>query len=87
MPEIKLDYPIKVDGKETTVLNMRRAKARDMIAADSAGPSPAEKEVRLFANLCEIPPDAVEELDMADYMKVQEVYQSFLSSVRGTPAR
>lgn len=43
------------------------------------GNSDAEKEVALIANLASISREAVEELDLADYSKIQEVLQGFLS--------
>jgi len=39
----------------------------------------AEKEVALIANLASISREAVEELDLADYNKIQEALQDFLS--------
>ena len=41
--------------------------------------SSADNEIRLFANLCEVSPGLIEELDMADYMRLQRVYEGFLS--------
>ena len=79
MTDIKLSYPIKSDGKEITSINIRRPKVRDQLSADKAAGADGEKEVALFANLCELPPSAIEELDMADYTKLQEAYSSFLS--------
>jgi hypothetical protein len=78
---IKLKYPITVDGTETEALYMRRAKVRDQLLVDkasAAGKSAAEKEVLLFANLCEVAPEAISELDMADYKHIQDAYSDFL---------
>ncbi len=78
---IELKYPIPIDGIETAALQMRRPKVRDQVLVDKAtmvGKSAAEKEVLLFANLCEVAPEAMQELDMADYKKLQETYGSFL---------
>jgi len=76
---IKLKYPIDVAGEQITSLNLRRPKVRDMMAADKASGSEAEKEVSLFANLCEVSPDAIMELDGKDYQQLQETYSGFLS--------
>ena len=38
-----------------------------------------DSEIRMFANLCEVAPAVIEELDMADYMRLQRVYEGFLS--------
>ena len=79
MTTIKLKHPITIDGAEVSELNLRRPKVRDVRAADKAGSSDGEREIRLFANLCEVTPAAIEELDMADYLQVQRAYQDFLS--------
>jgi hypothetical protein len=79
METIKLKYPIDVAGEKITSLNLRRPKVRDMLAADKATGSDAEKEVHLFANLCEVSPDAIMELDGADYRQLQDTYSDFLS--------
>lgn len=42
------------------------------------GQSDAEKEVALIANLADLPKETIEELDLADYNKIQEVLQDFL---------
>ena len=76
---ITLKYPVTVDGIEVTTLTMRRAKVRDSRDAQRDGGSSAEAEIRLFANLCEVTPAAIEEIDMADYARIQKVYEGFLS--------
>ena len=50
-----------------------------MLSVESAQISDAEKEINLFANLCEVTPEALMELDMSDYAKLQKAYQDFLS--------
>jgi len=79
MGAIKLKYPIEVAGEKITSLNLRRPKVRDMLAADKAADSEAEKEVAMFANLCEVSRDAILELDGADYGNLQKAYSDFLS--------
>ncbi len=79
MEEIKLKYPIKVDGIEIKSLKMRRPKVRDRMAVEKQSASDAEKEVNLIANLCEVSPDALSELDLADYKLLQDKITDFLS--------
>ena len=76
---ITLQYPVTVDGTVYTTLTMRRAKVRDSRDAQRGGGSNADAEIRLFANLCEVTPAAIEEIDMADYARMQKVYEGFLS--------
>ena len=39
-----------------------------------------EKEIRLFANLCEVQPSIIEELDESDYATLQKAYMDFFKS-------
>ncbi|MCD6526999.1 MAG: phage tail assembly protein [Desulfuromonas sp.] len=79
MSEIKLATPIEVDGVTVKALSMREPRVRDMLAAEKAHSDPAQKEIAMFATLCEVAPSALEELTMKDYAKVQQVYSGFLS--------
>ena len=76
---IQLTYPVELNGLTVSELQIRRPKVRDMLAADKAQGSEAEKEIRMFANLCEVEPDLIESLDLSDYASLQRVYQGFLS--------
>ena len=75
---IKLDFPIQVEGKKITELNMRRASLGDQIAAEHDSKTDMERETRLFANLCGLSPDDFHQLDLKDYKKVQETFKGFL---------
>ena len=75
--QIKLSHPVMSDGTELWVLNLRRPKVRDVILAAKLGGSDEEKEVRMFANLCEVAPETIEEMDIADYKELQESYKAF----------
>lgn len=79
MSTIEIKHPISVDGVKVKSLKLRRPKVRDMLSVESAQISDAEKEINLFANLCEVTPEALMELDMSDYAKLQKAYQDFLS--------
>lgn len=75
---IQLGSPIAASGGTFGKLNMRAPKVRDLLAVDKIK-GDAAKEIRLFANLCEVPPEVVEELDLRDYTALQEAYRGFLS--------
>ena len=83
MPDAKetitLSYPVEADGATVDSLSMRRAKARDSRDAQRGGGSPADIEIRLFANLCEVSTETIESLDMADYSRLQDAYNRFLA--------
>lgn len=76
---LELRHPVEVGGTRTETLAMRRPKVRDSKDSTKAGGTPAEQEIRLFANLCEVAPDLIEELDMGDYARLQELYTDFVS--------
>ena len=80
MHKIKLNEPIKIDGVSISELTLRRPKVRDRLAVERLGTNDAEKEV----NLADIPKEAVEELDLADYAKIQEALQGFLLPLNQT---
>jgi hypothetical protein len=76
---ITLQYPISADGARIEQLTLRRPLVRDRLIAEKASGNEVEKEIRLLANLCELPPQHIELLDMADYVKLQECLAGFLS--------
>lgn len=81
MQNIKLNYPIESSGSTITDLNMRRSKVKDrLIVAKMKNSSDEEKEIRLFANLCEVAPNIIEELDESDYANLQKAYMDFFKS-------
>lgn len=81
MESITLKYPVDVAGQSYDKLSMRRSKIKDrLLVAKMKTASDEEKEIRLFANLCEVEPKVIEELDEADYSNLQKVYLSFFNS-------
>ena len=81
MESITLKYPVDVAGQSYDKLSMRRSKIRDrLIVAKMKNVSDEEKEIRLFANLCEVEPKVIEELDEADYSNLQKLYLGFFNS-------
>ena len=81
MQTIKLNYPIEMSGENHNTLTIRRSKVKDRLAvAKMKNISEEEKEIRFFANLCEVAPTVIEELDESDYKQLSEVYLGFLKS-------
>ena len=64
------------EGQTISTLTMRPPRVRDVLAVDAIA-GDAAKEVRLLANLCEVAPRAVEELDLRDYEALQREYSRF----------
>ncbi len=79
MKAIKLKYPVQYNGQEYNELTMRRSKIRDRLAISKLSCSDEEKEVRLLANLCEVNPEVIMELDEKDYQALQKEYLSFFN--------
>lgn len=78
---LNLKYPVTVENETYTYLTMRRSKVKDRLAiASMKNISDEEKEIRLFANLCEVSPEVLKELDEVDYGALQKVYMSFFGS-------
>ena len=82
---VQLSEPLVVEGQEIQSLTMRRPKVRDQILAEKSEGTAAEQEVAMFANLCEVPEAAIQDLDLGDYFQLQEAYQGFFDSQQ-TPA-
>lgn len=81
MQTIELKYPVEATGETINNLTMRRSKIKDrLLVAKMKNVSDEEKEIRLFANLCEVEPKVIEELDEADYSNLQKVYLGFFNS-------
>ena len=74
---IKLTHPITINGAPCAALSMRRPKVKDMRLARRGTEDAGDQEVALFANLCEVTPDDIDALDLADYGKLQEVFRGF----------
>lgn len=86
MQKIELTYPVESSGENIDNLTMRRSKVKDrLLVAKMKTASDEEKEIRLFANLCEVDPKVIEELDEADYSNLQKTYLGFFNSEGALP--
>ena len=83
MTSIKLKHPIIADGVEVTELALRRPKVRDLERMDKVAGEIA-KAVTLTADLAELTPDQVRELDAEDFTAVAEQLGDFLGDARPT---
>ncbi len=77
--EIKLKHPIEHGGAKIEKLVMRGPKVRDLINSEKASGNNSEREVYLFAVLCDVAEEAIHELEVIDYEELQEAYKGFLS--------
>ncbi|WP_316347607.1 phage tail assembly protein [Desulfuromonas acetoxidans] len=79
MKKIILKYPVTVDGQEHQAITIRRPRVKDQLAVTKMKASEAQQEVCLFANLTEVSPAVIEELDLIDYQSLQDTYRGFLT--------
>lgn len=86
MITITLKHPIKIDGREAAQLTLRRPKVRDLERMDKVSGEMA-KTVALVADLAEITPDQVRELDAGDFNVVAEALAGFLEGFRPTSGK
>lgn len=74
---ITLDYPFTFKGVEYAELELRRPKMRDMKKAQ-AHKDDMTKSIHMMADLCEVAPALIEELDTADFEKVSAKVGEFM---------
>ena len=80
---VPLDFPTKFDGVERDHLTLRRPKVRDMRSAAKVAPGDDDgQELALFATLAEVAPNDLEDMDLADYNRLQDAYFRFRPSVK-----
>ena len=79
MQKIKLKSPIKIDGVEVGELSLRTPKVRDLLINSKKELSESEREVQLIANLAEVSVESIQDLDLRDYLKIQNWLKDFLS--------
>ncbi len=75
---VKLDHAITVDGKTVNELTLRRPKVRDIKAVNGIKDD-FNKFLQMTANLAQISPSELEEMDAADMAKVSQVVGKFLA--------
>ena len=75
---IKLSFPIEHDGVPIADIALRRPTVGDHLAAQKSAGTDAEREIRLIANLAELPPAAIHPWDLKDYAPLPKVLGGFL---------
>ena len=76
---IALNYPVQFEGRNVSSLSLRRPIVRDFLIATKTGQDEISREINLFANLCNVSPEMIEQMDMSDYAKLQKTYADFTS--------
>jgi len=78
---VGLTSPLKIGEKIVTEVTIRRPKVRDLRAMEKArGPGSTEMDqgIAMAAALCDIPLDAMDEMDAVDFASISEVLSGFL---------
>lgn len=73
---IDLQFPIEVDGQKITKLTMRRPKLRDTVKHNHRKDN-MDRGIAILADLCDLAPEHLHELDELDFDAVQSQYESF----------
>ena len=76
---ITLTYPVTVDGTTYDTLTLRRPKVRDQRLVARKAKSELDGDVHMFVNLCEVPENVIDAMELTDFMALQEAYSNFLS--------
>ena len=72
------DRPLKIDGTEVKSLTLREPTVEDQLIARKSGADPAEAEVVLTANLCDLAPETVRGFTMRQYNRLQTALAGFI---------
>lgn len=74
---IQLAYPFEYGGEQITELTIRRPKMRDMKKGQKYKDD-MEKSMRMIADLAEVEPGLIEELDTEDFGTVSKRVGEFM---------
>jgi hypothetical protein len=75
--DITLRRPYLFAGVKSDTVRMREPTVKDQIVASEMTGSDALREVRTFANLCDLAPSDIENIGSPDYARLQTAYTSF----------
>lgn len=78
---VRLVRPIRVEEHMITEVTIRRPKVRDLRAMEKMrepGGTELDQGIAVAAALCDLPPEAMDEMDAADFASISEVLGGFL---------
>lgn len=76
--DIKLTKALSIAGADVKALRMREPTVGDQLTAEAHKGSDADREIAMFANLCEVAPDDIKRLTLKDYRALQKAFAGFL---------
>ena len=74
---IELEFPIEFAGEHYTHLKVRRLKAKHLRKLDLLEGGGQAVGIAMAALICDVDEGVIDELDMVDYLKVQEAIAAF----------
>lgn len=77
--EIPLKHPYQSAGKQIEQLLFRQPKVMDLKAASRFSENSADQEVALLAILCDLVPEDLNEMHLADFQALQACFRSAVS--------
>jgi hypothetical protein len=78
---VTLARPISVEERMITEVSIRRPKVRDLRAMEKSrqpGGTELDQGIAMAAALCDLPLEAMDEMDAADFAAISEVLGGFL---------
>lgn len=76
--DIALSRPVEMGAVQVSSLRMREPTVNDNLAMDAMSGTDAQKEIGVFANLCEVAPADIQKLTLRDYRKLQKAFAAFI---------
>lgn len=83
---VRLEYPFEFKGEHISEVTLRRPKMRD-IKKSQTFKDDLDKSLRMIADLAELDPKAVEELDPIDFGRLADVMGEFMGDAAGQASR
>lgn len=74
---IELSVPLNDSGNEISTLRLRRPTVRDLLVMDDVE-GDLRKTVRMIAQLSDLPPEVIEQMDVKDFEKASTAVADFL---------
>ena len=78
--KVELIAPLMIDGKAVDALYVRRPKVKDLLEVNrQALKDDVESDLAMLGRLTGFDPPVLEDLDLGDYRRLEEVFSGFLS--------
>ena len=80
--EFKLQFPVTYQGTSYSALKLRRPKVKDTrLLIEKSETDPLGAQCDFIAQLAEVPPGVIEELDLQDMTKIRGWVEVFTANI------